>query len=51
MRPCAPRLGSVARLDVARGYTAPVVPLSAVLIAQNEDKKIGDALASVSFCD
>jgi hypothetical protein len=26
-------------------------PLSAVLIAQNEEKKIGDALASVAFCD
>jgi glycosyltransferase involved in cell wall biosynthesis len=28
-----------------------VVPLSAVLIAQNEEKTIGDALASVAFCD
>jgi glycosyltransferase involved in cell wall biosynthesis len=28
-----------------------VVPVSAVLIAQNEEKAIGDALASVSFCD
>ncbi len=28
-----------------------MVPLSAVLIAQNEEKTIGDALASVSFCD
>jgi glycosyltransferase involved in cell wall biosynthesis len=28
-----------------------VVPLSAVLIAQNEERKIGDALASVAFCD
>jgi glycosyltransferase involved in cell wall biosynthesis len=28
-----------------------MVPLSAVLIAQNEEKKIGDALASVAFCD
>ena len=28
-----------------------MVPLSAVLIAQNEERKIGDALASVAFCD
>jgi glycosyltransferase involved in cell wall biosynthesis len=28
-----------------------VVPLSAVLIAQNEERHIGDAVASVSFCD
>ena len=28
-----------------------MVPLSAVLIAQNEEKTIGDALASVAFCD
>ena len=28
-----------------------MVPLSAVLIAQNEDQVIADALASVSFCD
>ena len=28
-----------------------MVPLSAVLIAQNEEKTIVDALASVSFCD
>jgi glycosyltransferase involved in cell wall biosynthesis len=28
-----------------------VVPVSAVLIAQNEEKTIGDALASVAFCD
>jgi glycosyltransferase involved in cell wall biosynthesis len=28
-----------------------VVPLSAVLIAQDEEKTIGDALASVAFCD
>jgi len=28
-----------------------MVPLSAVLIAQDEEKTIGDALASVSFCD
>jgi glycosyltransferase involved in cell wall biosynthesis len=28
-----------------------MVPLSAVLIAQNEEKTIADALASVSFCD
>jgi glycosyltransferase involved in cell wall biosynthesis len=28
-----------------------VVSLSAVLIAQNEEKTIGDALASVAFCD
>ena len=34
-----------------RGYTPPVVPVSAVLIAQNEEKTIGDALASVAFCD
>ncbi len=34
-----------------RGYTARVVPLSAVLIAQNAEKIVGDALASVSFCD
>ncbi len=32
-------------------YTARVVPLSAVLIAQDEEKTIADALASVSFCD
>lgn len=34
-----------------RGYTPPVVPVSAVLIAQNEEKTIVDALASVAFCD
>jgi glycosyltransferase involved in cell wall biosynthesis len=28
-----------------------MVPLSAVLIAQNEEEKVGDALDSVSFCD
>jgi len=28
-----------------------VVPLSAVLIAQNEERNVGDALASVAFCD
>ena len=28
-----------------------MVPLSAVLIAQDEEKTIGDALASVGFCD
>jgi glycosyltransferase involved in cell wall biosynthesis len=28
-----------------------VAPVSAVLIAQNEEAKIGDALASVAFCD
>ena len=28
-----------------------MVPLSAVLIAQNEETNIGDALASVSFCE
>jgi glycosyltransferase involved in cell wall biosynthesis len=28
-----------------------VPPISAVLIAQNEEKVIGDALASVAFCD
>ncbi len=28
-----------------------MVPVSAVLIAQDEDKTIGDALASVAFCD
>jgi glycosyltransferase involved in cell wall biosynthesis len=28
-----------------------VVPLSAVLIAQNEEAKLDDALASVAFCD
>jgi glycosyltransferase involved in cell wall biosynthesis len=28
-----------------------VVPLSAVLIAQNEESNIGDAIASVAFCD
>jgi glycosyltransferase involved in cell wall biosynthesis len=28
-----------------------VVPVSAVLIAQNEEKTIGDALSSVAFCD
>jgi glycosyltransferase involved in cell wall biosynthesis len=28
-----------------------MVPLSAVLVAQNEEKTIGDALASVAFCD
>jgi len=28
-----------------------VVPISAVLIAQDEEKVIGDALASVAFCD
>jgi glycosyltransferase involved in cell wall biosynthesis len=28
-----------------------VVPLSAVLIAQNEERTLGDALASVAFCD
>jgi glycosyltransferase involved in cell wall biosynthesis len=28
-----------------------VIPLSAVLIAQNEEKTIADALASVAFCD
>jgi glycosyltransferase involved in cell wall biosynthesis len=28
-----------------------MVPLSAVLIAQNEEKTVGDALASVGFCD
>jgi glycosyltransferase involved in cell wall biosynthesis len=28
-----------------------MVPLSAVLIAQDEEKTIGDALASVAFCD
>lgn len=28
-----------------------MVPLSAVLVAQNEEKTIGDALASVDFCD
>jgi glycosyltransferase involved in cell wall biosynthesis len=28
-----------------------VVPLSAVLIAQNEEKHIGDAVASVAFCE
>jgi glycosyltransferase involved in cell wall biosynthesis len=28
-----------------------MVPLSAVLIAQNEESKLGDALASVAFCD
>jgi glycosyltransferase involved in cell wall biosynthesis len=28
-----------------------VIALSAVLIAQNEEKTIGDALASVAFCD
>jgi len=33
------------------GYTPGVVPLSAVLIAQNEEANIGDALASVAFCD
>ena len=32
-------------------YTAAVTPLSAVLIAQNEEAKIADALASVAFCD
>ena len=35
----------------ARLYCARVVPLSAVLIAQNEERHIGDAVASVSFCD
>ena len=33
------------------GYTAPVPPISAVLIAQNEETHIKDALASVAFCD
>ncbi len=28
-----------------------MTPVSAVLIAQNEERKLGDALASVSFCD
>ena len=28
-----------------------MVPLSAVLIAQNEESTIGDAIASVEFCD
>jgi glycosyltransferase involved in cell wall biosynthesis len=28
-----------------------VVPVSAVLIAQNEESKIGDAIASAAFCD
>jgi glycosyltransferase involved in cell wall biosynthesis len=28
-----------------------MVPLSAVLVAQDEEKTIGDALASVAFCD
>jgi glycosyltransferase involved in cell wall biosynthesis len=28
-----------------------MVPLSAVLIAQNEERSLGDALASVAFCD
>ena len=34
-----------------RGYTSPVPAISAVLIAQNEEKNIADALRSVSFCD
>jgi glycosyltransferase involved in cell wall biosynthesis len=32
-------------------YTLVVTPLSAVLIAQNEEAKIRDALVSVAFCD
>jgi len=28
-----------------------MVPISAVLIAQNEERSLGDALASVAFCD
>ncbi len=28
-----------------------MTPVSAVLIAQNEERKLGDALASVAFCD
>jgi len=39
------------RRRTAGGYTPGVVPLSAVLIAQNEEATVGDALASVSFCD
>ena len=34
-----------------RGYTAHLTAISAVLIAQNEERHIADALASVSFCD
>jgi glycosyltransferase involved in cell wall biosynthesis len=36
---------------LTRGYTARVTPLSAVLIAQNEEGKIGEAVESVRFCD
>ncbi len=36
---------------MGRGYTARVTAISAVLIAQNEERHIADALASVSFCD
>ena len=35
----------------ARGYTCPVVPLSAVVITHNEEAMLPDALASVAFCD
>ena len=34
-----------------QGYTAPVTPISAVLITLNEAQRLDAALASVSFCD
>jgi glycosyltransferase involved in cell wall biosynthesis len=34
-----------------RGYTAPVVPVSAVVITRNEERRLGAALESAAFCD
>ncbi len=46
-------LPGASRSRAVRGgrYTPGWFPLSAVLIAQNEEGKIGRALASVGFCD
>ena len=42
-----PRAGAARPPAILRA----MVPVSAVLIAQNEERTIGDALASVTFCD
>jgi glycosyltransferase involved in cell wall biosynthesis len=47
---CPPAPPSV-RSDPPLVYFGTMVPLSAVLIAQNEEKTIADALGSVAFCD
>ncbi len=42
---------SLTRRILHAGYTAPVTLLSAVLITQNEEDKLADAMESVRFCD